>query len=146
MMTPRDEDEVWKDIVDRYAEDPASEDFPAAEGVAAAEPSVEVPIDVPAELADAWNPEPWNPVPWEDEGRFVPPVPPRVAMPEPPRLIAWVGIFVAPALLLLFLICNWVMPQWASTLLVLWFVGGFIFLIATMKSGPRDPGDDGAVV
>jgi hypothetical protein len=140
-MTPRDEDEIWKDIVDRYAEDPASEDVPAAES-AESVGSPETP-DAPPEL---WNPEPWNPVPWEDEGRFVPPVPPRVAMPEPPRLIAWVGVLAAPALLLVFLVFNWVMPQWASTLLIIWFVGGFAFLIATMKSGPRDPGDDGAVV
>ena len=144
-MTPRDEDEVWKDIVDRYNEDPAGEDVPAAESLVAPDPAVE-PAE-PAEPApDAWNPEPWNPVPWEDEGRFVPPVPPRVAMPEPPRLIAWLGVFIPPALLLVFLVLNWVMPQWASALLIIWFVGGFGFLIATMKSGPRDPGDDGAVV
>ncbi|RJS44828.1 hypothetical protein [Nocardioides cavernaquae] len=139
-MTPRDEhrdeDEVWKDIVDRYAEDPASEDVPAAETA----PSADAPSP------DVWNPEPWNPVPWEDEGSFVPPVPPRVAMPEPPRLIALLGVFGAPALLLVFLIFGWRMPDWASTLLIVWFVGGFAFLIATMKSGPRDPGDDGAVV
>ncbi len=141
-MTPRDEDEVWKDIVDRYDESPAGEDVPAAEAVVSPEPAV-----APPELPEPSEPaELWNPVPWEDEGRFVPPVPPRVAMPEPPRLIAWLGIFVAPALLLLFLVFNWVMPQWASTLLIIWFVGGFGFLIATMKSEPRDPGDDGAVV
>jgi hypothetical protein len=141
-MTPRDEDEVWKDIVDRYNEDPAAEDVPASEAVESP-----APADAPAEPGpDVWNPEPWNPVPWEDEGRFVPPVPPRVAMPEPPRLIAWLGVFAAPTLLLVFLVFNLVMPSWASTLLIIWFVGGFVFLIATMKSGPRDPGDDGAVV
>jgi hypothetical protein len=140
-MTPRDEDEVWKDIVDRYDEDPAGEDVPAAE----AEVSPDV-AEAPADSPEPWNPVPWNPVPWEDEGRFVPPVPPRVAMPEPPRLIALLGVLGAPALLLVFLIFGWRMPDWASTILIVWFVGGFAFLIATMKSGPRDPGDDGAVV
>lgn len=133
-MTPRDEDEdeVWKDIVDRYGDKALPEDLPEAEARVAADPSPER--------------ETWNPVPWEDEGRFVPPIPEPIPMPPAPRLAAWVGLFGAPAIFLLFLILDWRMPSWASTLLIVWFVVGFGFLVATMGSGPRDPGDDGAVV
>jgi hypothetical protein len=41
---------------------------------------------------------------------------------------------------------GWTFPTWLSVLMVAAFVGGFVFLVATM---PRDGGDgwgDGAVV
>lgn len=144
-MTPRDDsrddsrderdgshdDEVWKDIVDRYGDQALPDDVPEVDASAGA-------------AGDA--PDPWNPVPWEDEGRFVPPTPDPIPMPPAPRLAAWLGLFGAPAIFLAFLIADWSMPSWASALLIVWFVAGFAFLVATMGSGPRDPGDDGAVI
>lgn len=136
----RDDDEVWKDIVERLSGEQVEPVDPAQP----AEPTASAP---PAEPApDVWNPEPWNPIPWEDEGRFVPPVPPPIPMPEPPRLIAWAGVLGTPAVLLLFVLFSWDLPDWLGALLLVWFIGGFGYLIATMKSGPRDPNDDGAVV
>jgi hypothetical protein len=29
---------------------------------------------------------------------------------------------------------------------MVWFVGGFVFLVASMRPGPRDDTDDGAVL
>jgi hypothetical protein len=133
-VSPRDEDEVWRDIVENYG------DVPSVEEV---EPQVEPP-PVVRRPEPAVEPEPWNPVSWEDEGRFVPPPPPPVPLAEPRRLLAWLGLFLSPTLLLVALIFGWVMPGWLSTLLVLWFVLGFGYLVATMTKGPRDPGDDGA--
>lgn len=85
---------------------------------------------------------------WEDEGHFVPPEPPPVPVPEPRRRLAWIGLFGAPALMLLGIVLGWAFPTWISAILVTGFVGGFVYLVATM---PRDgrghwPGDDGAVV
>jgi len=138
---PRDgshDDAVWQDIVARYGEEPPVTDLPLAEATAADDGQ-------DAEDPDP-SPEPWNPVPWEDEGRFVPPTPPPIPMPPAPRLAAWIGLFGAPAIFLFFLIVGWSLPSWASALLIAGFVAGFAFLVATMRSGPRDPGDDGAVV
>jgi hypothetical protein len=41
---------------------------------------------------------------------------------------------------------GWAMPDWLAMLLVAGFVGGFVFLVATMPRDRRDDGDDGAVV
>jgi hypothetical protein len=50
--------------------------------------------------------------------------------------------------MLLGIVLGWTFPSWVSALLVSGFVGGFVYLVATMPRG-RDrgwPGDDGAVV
>ncbi len=65
---------------------------------------------------------------------------------EPRRLLAWVGLFGAPALVLLALVLGVVIPSWLGLILMVWFVGGFVFLVASMRPGPRDEDDDGAVV
>ena len=85
---------------------------------------------------------------WDDEGHFVPPEPPPLPTLEPRRKLAWIGLFGAPAMLLLAVIFDWHFPSWLGTLLVLAFVGGFVYLVATMpRSRPGDwGGDDGAVV
>jgi hypothetical protein len=97
------------------------------------------------------SPEPvetWNPVPFDlaDEGTFVPPTPPPVQLPSPPRLLAWCGVIGAPLVFLVCLIAGLTLPSWASTLLVAAFIGGFVFLVATMRNDPPDPYDDGARV
>ena len=85
---------------------------------------------------------------WDDEGHFVPPEPPPLPTLEPRRKLAWIGLFGAPGMLLLAVVLGWHFPSWLGTLLVLAFVGGFGYLIATMpRSRPGGwGGDDGAVV
>lgn len=126
-MNPRDEDEAWQDIVDNYGDAPVFD-----------EPK---PADEPEPIEE---PEAWNPVPWEEEGHFVPPPPPPVPLAEPPRLMAWSGLFAAPLILLVAVVVGWSFPSWLSGGLVIWFIAGFGYLVWTMQSGPRDPGDDGA--
>lgn len=126
-MNPRDEDEAWQDIVDNYGDAPVFDEPKLAD-----EPE---PIE---------EPEAWNPVPWEEEGHFVPPPPPPVPLAEPPRLMAWSGLFAAPLILLVAVVVGWSFPSWLSGGLVIWFIAGFGYLVWTMQSGPRDPGDDGA--
>lgn len=134
-MNARDEDEVWRDIVENYGEAPPGDSLD--------QPAEVIQPDVTASEA-AQDPDAWHPIPWEDEGRFVPPVPPPIPLAEPPRMLAWIGLFGAPTVLLVALIFGLHFPGWLSTLLVISFVGGFGFLVATMNTGPRDPGDDGA--
>ncbi len=85
---------------------------------------------------------------WDDEGHFVPPPPPPLPVLEPRRKWAWIGLFGAPALMLLGIVLGWNYPSWISALLVGGFVGGFVYLVATMSRTGRGhwPGDDGAVV
>ncbi len=134
-VNSRDEDEAWRDIVDNFGEAPSGDELDTP-----VEPEV-VELPGPTEYLDPWRPEPW-----EDEGRFVPPPAPPVPLADPPRLLAWIGVFGAPTVLLIGLIFAIGFPGWLSTLLVASFIGGFGFLVATMSSEPRDPGDDGARV
>ena len=82
---------------------------------------------------------------WHEEEHFVPPEPPPVPRATPARRLAWLGLFVPPLVMLAAVAFGWVLPDWASMLLVSGFVGGFVFLVATMPRDRRD-GDDGAVV
>ena len=84
----------------------------------------------------------------DDEGHFVPPPPPPLPVLEPRRKLAWFGLFGAPTLMLLAVIFGWTLPGWVGSLLVGSFVGGFVYLVATMqRRRPGDwSGDDGAVV
>lgn len=81
-----------------------------------------------------------------DEEHFVPPDPPPVPRGTPARRLAWAGLLLPPVIMVLAVALRWVLPSWAATGLVAAFVGGFVYLVATM---PRDGGDgwgDGAVV
>ncbi len=130
-MNQRDEDEdrAWRDIVDNYGEPPVF-DAPA--------PPEPEPVHQPEPVTE------WNPTPWEDEGRFVPPAPDPIPLAEPRRLIAWGGLVASPLILLLVVVFGWELPSWIISLLIVWFVGGFGYLVWNMQTGPRDPGDDGA--
>lgn len=140
-MTPRDEDEAWREIVDNYGEAPTWEgDAPAEAAEPEPEPERLTPIPRPPDDPDAWHPE----LEAEVEERFVPPNPPPVPLAEPRRLVAWAGLFLAPMILLVAVVFGQTLPSLVSTGLVCWFIGGFLYLVATMDDGPRDPGDDGA--
>jgi hypothetical protein len=119
-VQPDNEDEAWRAIVENYGERPT---------VDADEPHAE--------------PSP-EPSPEPDEERFVPPPPPPVPRSTPDRLAAWCGLFGAPLVLLVALVLGVSLPVWLGYVLVAWFVGGFLYLVVQMPSGPRDPGDDGA--
>lgn len=138
MTTPGDEGRTelaWQKIVEHYGERPVLRD------------------DEPDK-----TPEP-EPVTHEgdepDDGdvadeivvveRFQPPVAPPFPRPRTwQRGVAWSGIFVAPALaLMLALVSIHVHPLFGWTL-ILWPVGGFLYLVREMPRSPRDPWDDGS--
>ena len=152
-ITPgsRDEDLLWRSIVDNYGDrvtlDPTSDEptgeppkesteEPTATQVPAA-PSQ--PDEQPAEARD------WLDAYDDPEDHFVPPEPERVPTPEPRRLIAWAGVFGVPVAVLVLVVLQVSLPPWASMLCLAWFVGGFGYLVATMRREPPDSDwDDGA--
>jgi hypothetical protein len=140
-VQPDNEDEAWRAIVENYGERPAldPDDPPAEAGRATAydEPSYDEPSYAEPSVAPV-------PAPEEEAERFVPPTPPPVPRTTPDRLAAWAGLFGAPVVLLVALVLNVSLPTWVGYVLVAWFVGGFLYLVLQMPSGPRDPGDDGA--
>lgn len=143
MKREEPEDEAaWREIVENYgkrvlADEPAE---PVEEPVE--EP---VPPPAPPEQYDA-ELDPFLDDPDDPEDRFVPPVPPPMPRPAPDRLVAWLGVFLAPAILLTFVILGYRPPELVGWLLVGWFVGGFLYLVVKMPGSPRDPFDDGAQI
>jgi hypothetical protein len=82
-----------------------------------------------------------------EEGHFVPPEPPPVPRGTPARRLAWAGLFGAPAVMLAAVVLGWTFATWLVVVLVAAFVGGFVFLVATMQRDHDDwSGDDGAVI
>jgi hypothetical protein len=97
----------------------------------------------------AWQDEPLNSsASWDDEGHFVPPPPPPLPAVEPRRKLAWGGLLAGPIIALLAFVLSVRVPDWAVVGLVLGFVGGFVYLVATMRASRDEgwPGDDGAVL
>ena len=130
------EDAEWRAIVDNYGEQPEFTPPPVPEP----EPPVE--FELPAEL----GPRSWTPEPEDD--RYVPPPPPPLPRPQGIRLVAWLGLFGVPTVVLVCIVLNVSLPSPLGFLALVWFVGGFGYLVATMN-GPKDPeggSDDGAVV
>ena len=152
-ITPgsRDEDLLWRSIVDNYGDrvtlDPTPEERteeplkePTEEPTAAQTPAApSEPEEQPAEARD------WLDAYDDPEDHFVPPEPERVPTPEPRRLIAWAGVFGVPVVVLVLVVLQVSLPPWASMLCLAWFVGGFGYLVATMRREPPDDDwDDGA--
>jgi hypothetical protein len=94
----------------------------------------------------SWNDPLDSEASWEDEGHFVPPPPPPLPQVEPNRRLAWAGLVGTPLIALLLVGAGIQVRGWMAFLLVVTFVGGFGYLVATMRSGPPDEwsGDDGA--
>jgi len=96
----------------------------------------------------AWTPEPSAELEPEDdtEEHFVPPPPPPLPTLEPRRKAAWTALIGTPVVALVLLVAGVTLPEWMAVGLVLAFVGGFGYLVATMGSSPPDDwsGDDGA--
>ena len=150
-ITPgsRDEDLLWRSIVDNYGDrvtlDPTTDEptgeppkEPTEEPTATQVPAPS-PEEQPAEARD------WLDAYDDPEDHFVPPEPERVPTPEPRRLIAWAGVFGVPVAVLVLVVLQVSLPPWASMLCLAWFVGGFGYLVATMRREPPDNDwDDGA--
>ncbi|HXH77997.1 hypothetical protein [Nocardioides sp.] len=128
----RTNDEDWQAIVDNFGE----------------RAKIDEPDPVEPAPARSWSEEEPDPAPDPgpaaayDEPRFVPPTPPPLPRPEPRRAIAWAGVFGAPVLVLVALRID--LPSLLDYLLVAWFVGGFLYLVATMSRSGREPWDDGS--
>ena len=159
----RDEDEAWRAIVDNYGERPEIEPdvLDATSGVddRRTDPDLARDADLddtgdPGDPGDTADGAALGPTGWDDEypdsdwesDRFVPPPPPPIPRTTPDRLAAWAGVFGSPAILLICLVLSISLPQLLAYLLVIGFVGGFIYLVIQMPREPRDPGDDGAVL
>lgn len=136
------EDAAWQSIVDHYGDRPEVEAEPEPES--APEPPLVSPdlFAMPPEL----GPRSWELA--EDDEGYVPPPPPPVPKPTGLRLAAWLGLFGVPAVVLVCIVLHVSLPSPLGFLALVWFVGGFGYLVATMN-GPKDPDDgwdDGAVV
>lgn len=127
------EDAAWREIVDNYGARPEVDEPPAP---APAHFVVPAPEPEP-------EPEPVAVRP-EAEERYIPPPPPPLPRPAPPRAVAWAGVFGAPVVLLVCLFAHIYLPTLIDYLLLAWFVGGFLYLVATMSREPREPWDDGS--
>jgi hypothetical protein len=128
------EDALWRSIIDNYGDRPEIE-----------EPEIEVPpsprdLTAPPRAED----DATEGAVADQEDHFVPPAPPPLPTPPPPRLLAWLGLFGVPTFVLVALVVRLPVPSWLGLILMVWFVGGFVFLVASMRPGSGEDYDDGA--
>lgn len=124
-----DDDAAWRSIVENYGDRPDLGELDTEQPEPAPSPAVQ----------EAREPDP--------EDHYVPPPPPPIPHPDPPRLLAWLGLFGVPALVLVCLLAHVNLPTWSGLILMVWFVGGFVYLVASMRPGAGDDDyDDGAVL
>lgn len=143
---PSDFEDVFRDIVAHYGERPTISEPVHPPREAPHQPPRERPTVDPT-LFDRRHLDPDEaPVRPEREEHFVPPEPPPVPRGTPARRLAWLGLFVPPLLMLAAVAFGWTFAGWFSMMLVAGFVGGFVFLVATMPRDRGEDGDDGAVV
>jgi hypothetical protein len=134
-----DTEAAFRSIVENYGERAS---LPEPEATDDAKEAGDGPVVSPGLFRLAGESE--APPPASHEDHFVPPPPPPVPWPEPRRGLAWAGLFGSPTLMLLALLFGVSLPSWLITTLGFAFVGGFVFLVATMRRGPSDGWDDGA--
>ncbi|MDS1268702.1 hypothetical protein RIF23_00165 [Lipingzhangella sp. LS1_29] len=166
-------DSLWDDLVARYYESSGSDaHWPDAENL---DPDEDTDTDTDTtEPASDRDPPPGRisrfvvlrsspaadderdhpntsgePAPQEDdEGHFVPPPAPPLPRGDVVSRLAWGGLLGGPALWILMMLLGQSIPGWMALLLVAWFIGGFVVLVARMRND-RPPGegpDNGAVV
>lgn len=128
MTNQPDEDAAWRSIVDNYGElELGPEPDPASY----------------RRVQQDHEPEPVD----EDE-HFVPPEPPPLPHLDPRRKLAWFGLVGCPLVMLVGAVLGVPYPGWLALLMALAFIGGFVYLVATMPRRRNDEwdGDDGAVL
>jgi hypothetical protein len=156
---PFDEDAAWREIVANYGERPtlggggsgpdttglSPFDRSYLDSLDARLPPLEDLVDRHARRAADDDEDLLDQV-----DHFVPPEPPPIPRGTPARRMAWTGLLGSPVVLLVAVfvhtLTGWVVPSLLTLAVAAAFVGGFVFLVATM---PRDRGDgwnDGAVV
>jgi hypothetical protein len=141
---PDYDDTAWQAIVDNYGERVDLETTDDSDDSDDADPG-----PAPEAAEDAYDDrydDRYDDLDQIDDDRFVPAQAPPVPVPPPDRMLAWLGVFGSPAVLLIFLVLGLGMPSWLGWLLVAWFVGGFCYLVLRSPGSPRDPWDDGARV
>lgn len=138
------QDAAWRLIVENYGERPLLDDDRERADDTAAEDEPAARTDPPTATSESRAVHHVRAEPVEEH--YVPPPPPRVPMAEPRRLLGWIGLLGVPVLVLVALLVKVTVPSWLGVMLMAWFVGGFVYLVASMRSGPRDDDDDGAVV
>jgi hypothetical protein len=148
-LTPGDLEAAWKAIVENYGERPVMgepEAPPATTGTV--EPVRPSPSLFDRTYLDALDEQADDGAPYDRQEHFVPPEPPPVPRATPARTLAWVGLFGAPLVMLVAVIVHLALPMWLIMFLGTAFIGGFVFLVATMQHREHDGfgGDDGAVV
>jgi hypothetical protein len=135
----REREREWQDIVDNFGERAVldTEDgTPAVDAARATGPDDLGALDEPGPARDQATPD----------DVFVPPTPPPVPRPPVDRLLAWIGVFGAPAAVLFLIVVGASVPAWVGLVLAVAFIGGFGYLVMRMSDEPRDPWDDGAVL
>ncbi|TNM45101.1 hypothetical protein FHP29_04635 [Nocardioides albidus] len=146
---PDYDDAAWRAIVDNYGERvelEQADEPPDAPSVRDAEDEAyDRAHDGAYDGADERYEERYDGEPVEED-RFVPEPAPPVPVPPADRLLAWLGVFGSPTVLLVCLVLGIGLPTWLGWLLVGGFVGGFCYLVITTPGSPRDPWDDGARV
>lgn len=154
----QNDDEAWRAIVDNYGDRPdldqAGPPVDAVDAVDAAPSDDQADVEPPDEALLSPREPPTTPPSWADafpesdwqEDRFVPPPPPPLPTTTTDRMIAWAGVFGSPAILLVLLVLGLRPPSLINYVLVMGFVGGFLYLVVKMNREPRDPDDNGAVI
>jgi hypothetical protein len=146
----RDEDAIWAEIVASFdtAPEEGATPWPDQENLAPeAEPEGhdrEGRLPTARLIKSADLDEPAEP-PEDDEGHYIPPVPPPLPSGDAVTRGAWLALIGGPLYLLLTVILGWEVPGWAAFTAVAAFIGGFVALVLRMGDDPRDT-DDGAVV
>lgn len=158
MNHPADpEEQAWAEIVANYGERAVLEPSDLADdppGRPARDPdddpdatawNRDLPRELPGGLPDD---ELRDELLEEDpEEHFVPPPAPPARMPRGPRGIAWLALFGAPVLAAILGLLHVRFPDLLTFGLLVAFLGGFGYLVATMrKDAPDDDWDDGAVL
>ena len=140
------DDDVWRSIVENYGDRVELDDDPPLD-LLHDERDRGLDTEDPGEVrhnrrrTDHPDHERRPPV---DEDRFVPPPPPPLPVVARDRMLAWIGLFGSPTILLITLVLGISMPPLLGYLLVAGFLGGFGYLVVKMPRGPVDPWDDGA--
>lgn len=142
MTTPGDEGRTelaWREIVEHYGERAVVHDDDPEETPPREPSSGEIlAVDEPDDAED-------HPDEVPEVERFRPPAAPPLPVPRTwQRGVAWSGILLAPALALVIGVFSVYVHPLFGWALVVWFVGGFLYLVREMPRSPRDPWDDGS--